>query len=263
MKLFNKDTFFIKNPLKLKENHNMIYTTDMGFATESGNVAPISAVDAIIDIYEAALEYNETSFLYEGVADSAKNTIRNIATRVANFINGLIVKVKNLVKEKMYKSFLENVKKAKKNPDRVNIRDTNALNFPKYVASDKIEKKTLETSLKACADENYVRTTKAQIKDLLANDAAFTKEPVTSVDGLEAAVRDLNNQIGKQIKMLESLKSKALKELKDKKGDDATSASRYASLVVWVANTTTNSLLSKLISSIRTANKRLNSKKED
>lgn len=241
----------------------MIYTTDMGFATESGNVAPISAIDAIIDIYEAALEYNETSFLYEGVADSAKNTIRNIATRVSNFINGLIVKVKSLVKDKMYKSFLENVKKAKKNPEKINLSDSNALNFPKYVALDKIDKKALEVSIGECIKENYVRTIKAEIKDLLTNEAAFTKEPVTSVDGLETAVKDLNSQIGKQIKMLEGLKSKALKNLKDKKGDDATSASRYASLVIWIANTTTNSLLSKLISSIRVANKRLGSKKED
>ena len=91
----------------------MIYTTDMGFATESGNVAPISAIDAIMDIYESALEYNETSFLYEGAvgdaATGAKNFVRNLGSRIVNAINGLIQKVKNMIMDKAFKNLERNI----------------------------------------------------------------------------------------------------------------------------------------------------------
>ena len=54
---------------------------------ESQNISPI---DVIMDIYESALEYNETSYIHESITDF----IRNLGTKIVNVINKLIIKIK-------------------------------------------------------------------------------------------------------------------------------------------------------------------------
>lgn len=237
----------------------MIYTTDMGFATESGNVAPISAIDAIMDIYESALEYNETSFLYEGAADAVKNTARNLATKVVNFINGLIQKVKDLVRDKAYKKFVENYK-ARRDKD-VYISEERPLKIKAYAGMDSQGIKALANRVLDSDNDTSVKTAKSEFMDKLKSEGTFPELSFTDAKGAKGAVDAINKATTELVKDLNELKKEAISSLKH--ADDPTRQSRYAAIVTWAANTLTNKVLSNCIKAINSANSRFEKKAKE
>lgn len=217
----------------------------------------ISAVDAIMDIYEYALEYNEDSYLYEG----ATEFFRNLGTRIVNVINRLIFKVRTLIKDVAYKNMLKKIQKAKSNPDKVNISSSKPLDFPSFgnykENYDKFEK-FMENSLKNIINANAVELYK---KEMMKNFRFMPVYRVETLNDLENKVKKANDSLMEHIGNLEKLKKKAISDLKN--AEDPTLASKYASLVIWSANHTTDQLLRIMMKAIKITNARLAGKNKD
>ena len=226
----------------------MIYTAVSSSITESSDFTPISAIDAIMDINEALIEYNETSYLYEGVGDNIKNLARNIGTKVSNAINTLIQKIRQMMMDNAFKSFKKNVK----NKD-----------YFKGVTSFAYK----EVNLKECTDsviKEYGNKVKSgqEISDVKAaiKKEHFDKILVDKTVDADAASRiqayayALEKNANEHIKNLKNLKDSTLKELKDAK-EDATAMSKYATFVIWAANTATNAVFSGTIGYVNKVNK--------
>lgn len=221
---------------------------------ESQNMSPI---DVIMDIYESALEYNETSYIHEGITDF----IRNLGTKIVNVINKLIIKIKTLIKDAAYRDLLKNIQKARSNPDKVNISESDPLKFPtfgtyeqNYEKFEQFMKKNLEAVINAEAVSEYKQGMSGSIK-------LITVYRITSISDLENSVKKANSKMTEHINYLERVKKKALSELKTAK--DVNLASRYASLVVWSANRITNELLQTMMKAIKITNARLKGKNKD
>lgn len=237
----------------------MIYTTDMGFATESGNVAPISAIDAIMDIYESALEYNETSFLYEGAvgdaATGAKNFVRNLGSRIVNAINGLIQKVKNMIMDKAFKNLERNINNYMRGKKEVNLGSGQEIEFLAFTGKGEISVANIQSIADSVRKgDKKVSDAKAEVSDALKDDNNYTKNSYDNLDSARKAIGDIKDTSKALVSGLETMKKGALNGLKG--ASDATGASNYAAFVVWAANNLTNRSLSQCIKCINSLNRR-------
>ena len=235
----------------------MIYTAVSSSITESGNFTPISAIDAIMDINEALIEYNETSYLYEGVGDNIKNLVRNIGTKVSNAINTLIQKIRQMMMDNAFKRFEKLAKSDKKQLSSAAstfeykvLRNAEHFSTNVELAGNRIKKGSSEISTEK---ESITKS----FKD--GGDAYETK----NVNGgdFKTVITDLKSQATKAIDALSKTKDTALKALKTE--DDATAASKYANFVIWACNLYSNKILSTTISTINRANKKFEKKTEE
>ena len=243
----------------------MIYTTDMGFANESGSVAPVSAIDAIMDIYESAIEYNQTSFLYEGVADNAKNFVRNLGTRIVDAINGMIRKVKEMIMSKAFKTLESNVKSVGRG-DKSFTLGTDGVELQFYNASA-ITAGQIDTEMKAVKEgSKSVSDAKADIKSKLKKDDLFKKDTKKTLADAYDAVNQIKKDASALIGELDKIKKTALTNIKGGGQADATGASNAASYAVYAANALTNKVMSNCIKNVNMLNGRFaraKKKKED
>lgn len=90
----------------------MIYVVENSSINE--NVVDISPMDAMMDILEATIEYNENSYLYEGVGGGAKEMIKGLIKKFTGLIDSIIAKIKELIFSQQVKSLEKRASKGQK-----------------------------------------------------------------------------------------------------------------------------------------------------
>ena len=222
----------------------MIYTAESSVFVESGDFTPISAIDAIMDINEALIEYNETSYLYEGVGDNIKNLARNIGTKVTNAINTLIQKIKTMMMDNAFKRFEKIAKDTKK------VLSGASSEFTYKVVN---REKDLSTIIGKLGDalikeDKALSDAKKEISDKFKDSGLIDGGQITD---FKTTISDLKTQAKNSITDLTKTKNEALKKIVA--SSDPTTASKYASFVVWACNFYTNKILSLTTSTVNRA----------
>lgn len=90
----------------------MIYVVENSSINE--NVVDISPMDAMMDILEATIEYNENSYLYEGVGGGAKEMIKGLIKKFTGLVDSIIAKIKELIFSQQVKSLEKRASKGQK-----------------------------------------------------------------------------------------------------------------------------------------------------
>ena len=197
----------------------MIYVVENSSINE--NVVDISPMDAMMDILEATIEYNENSYLYEGVGGGAKEMIKGLIKKFTGLIDSIIAKIKELIFSQQVKSLEKRAAKGQKVILKGEGLKYRTLKLGRFTLSEAVKK--------IASGEKDLKTAKEELNEKLKSDDSY--EDITWEESFNPAqkIKEIRKDANDFISGLKSYKSSVITHAKNGEYNDASKVVAYAS----------------------------------